>query len=151
MVTGVDVIHVPYKGSGPATTDLVAGHVKYMFNGISASRPQLDAGTLKALAVTGDERNPAVPDVPTFKELGYPKIDSMTVWGALVPAGTPQPIIDKLSKAFHTAMSDPEVVKKANSLGYFTVGSTPEVYGERMRSEIDKWHKVVETAGVKID
>lgn len=151
MVTGVDVIHVPYKGSGPATTDLVAGHVKYMFNGISASRPQLDAGNLKALAVTGDERNPAVPDVPTFKELGYPKIDAMTIWGALVPAATPQPVIEKLSKAFHTAMSDPEVVKKANALGYFTVGSTPEEYGKRMRSEIDKWHKVVEAAGVKVD
>ena len=151
LVTGVDVIHVPYKGSGPATTDLVGGHVQYMFNGISASRPHLDAGSLKAIAVTGDERNPAVPDVPTFKELGFPGVNPMTVWGALVPAGTPKPIIDKLSAAFHTAINDPEVVKKANSLGYFTVGSTPEQYGERFKAEIDKWAKVVKAANVKID
>ncbi len=151
LVTGVDVIHVPYKGSGPATTDLVAGHVQYMFNGISASRPHLDNGNLKAIAVTGDERNPAVPNVPTFRELGYPEVNAMTVWGALVPAGTPKPIIDKLSAALHTAINDPEVVKKANSLGYFTVGSTPEKYGETLKSEMDKWAKVVKAANVKVD
>lgn len=151
QVTDIDVIHVPYKGSGPATTDLVGGHVQYMFNGISASKQHILGGTLKAFAVTGEQRNPALPEVATFSELGYPKVDPMTVWGAWVPAGTPKDIIQKLSAAFNQAVNDPTVVKKLNALGYFTFGTSPEDYKTRVKADMKKWAKVVAAANIKID
>ena len=151
LVTETDVIHVPYKGSGPATTDLVGGHVQYMFNGISASRPHIEAGALVPIAVTGDKRNPALPDVPTFAELGYPDVNPMSIWGVWAPTGTPEEAVDTLSEAFATAINDPEVVEKLNALGFFTVGSSPEEYGETVRSEMEKWAEVVETANIVIE
>ena len=151
LVTDTDVIHVPYKGSGPATTDLVGGHVQYMFNGISASRPHIEAGALVPIAVTGDKRNPALPDVPTFAELGYPDVNPMSIWGVWAPTGTPEEAVDTLSEAFATAINDPEVVEKLNALGFFTVGSSPEEYGETVRSEMEKWAEVVETANIVIE
>lgn len=151
LETGIDVVHVPYRGSGPATTDLVGGHVDYMFNGISASKPHLESGALKALAVTGEERNPAVPEVPTFAELGYPEVNPMSIWGAWVPAGTDPAIVEQLSEAFSVAVNDPEVVEQLNALGYFTVGSSPEEYGERVRAETDRWGEVVDAAGITVD
>ncbi|MBX9463890.1 MAG: tripartite tricarboxylate transporter substrate binding protein [Aquamicrobium sp.] len=151
QVTDIDVIHVPYKGTGPATTDLVGGHVQYMFNGISASRPHLDSGAVIPVAVTGDERNPAVPDVPTFAELGYPDIDPMTIWGAWVPSGTPDDVVGILSDAFHEAVNDPDVVGTLNELGFFPVGSTPAEYGETATSEIAKWKQVIDTADIVVE
>lgn len=151
LITDIDIIHVPFKGSGPATTSLVGGHVQYMFNGISASKPHIESAGLKAIAVTGEQRNPALPDVPTFAELGYEKVDPMSIWGAWVPMGTDPAIIDKLNAAFNKAVKNPEVVKRLNALGYFTIGSTPAEYLERVKNDIDKWAKVVKTAGIKIE
>ena len=151
LVTDIDVTHIPYKGSGPATTDLLGGHVQYMFNGISASKTHLESGALLALAVTGDERNPAVPDVPTFAELGYPKVDPMSIWGVWAPAGTPSEVIETLSAAFAEAVKDPTVISKLNALGYFTIGSSPEDYGKRVESEMAKWKTVVDTASIVVE
>ncbi|MBZ8132399.1 tripartite tricarboxylate transporter substrate binding protein [Afifella sp. IM 167] len=151
LETGVDVIHIPYKGTGPATTDLLGGHVQYMFNGISASRPHLESGAIIGIAVTGDERNPAVPDVPTFAELGYPQVNPMSIWGVWAPAGTPDDVVAKLSDAFAKAINDPAVVEKLNDLGFFTVGSAPGEYGERVSSEMKKWKNVVETAHIVVE
>ncbi len=151
LVTDIDVIHVPYKGTGPATTDLVGGHVQYMFNGISASRPHIDSGALVPIAVTGDKRNPAVPDVPTFAELGYPDVNPMSIWGVWAPKGTPEDAVATLSDAFATAINNPEVVAKLNELGFFTVGSSPDEYGATAKSEMDKWAEVVKSANIVVE
>lgn len=151
LETDTDLVHVPYGGSGPATTDLVAGHVQYMFNGISASRPHLDAGALKAIAVTSPERHPAVPDVPTFAEAGFPAVDPMSIWGAWVPAGTPDEIITKISSAFHEAVNDPDVVETLSNLGFITEGSSPEEYRARAEAEMERWGKVVDAAGIEVN
>lgn len=151
MEAKVEVNHIPYQGTGPATTDLVGGHVQHMFNGLSATKPHLDSGALKALAVTGDERHPAAPDVPTFAELGYPKINPISIWGAWVPAGTPDEVKTKLSEAFSQAVNDPEVADALIGLGYFTVGSTPEEYRQRAVEEMKLWGNVIETAGIELD
>lgn len=147
----VKVNHIPYQGTGPATTDLVAGHVHYMFNGLSATKPHLDSGALKALAITGDKRHPAAPDVPTFTELGYPKINPISIWGAWVPAGTPDEIKTKLSEAFSRAVRNPKVADTLIGLGYFAVGSTPDEYRQKAIEEIQLWSNVVKTAGIKLD
>jgi tripartite-type tricarboxylate transporter receptor subunit TctC len=151
LETNTEVVHIPYGGSGPATTDLVAGHVQYMFNGISASRPHLDAGALKAIAVTSDERHPAVPDVPTFAEEGFPGVNPMSIWGAWVPVGTPEPIIEKLSGALAEAVGDPKVDASLGELGFLTVGSSPAEYGERVVTEMERWAEVIEAAGIEVD
>ncbi len=151
LETGIDVIHVPYKGTGPATTDLLGGHVQYMFNGISASRPHLDSGAVVPIAVTGEERAPATPDVPTFAELGYPDVNPMSIWGVWAPKGTPSEAVEALSAAFAKAVNDPGVKEKLNELGFVTVGSTPAEYGESTRTEIEKWTEVVKTAKIVVE
>lgn len=139
----VDVIHVPYQGSGPAATDLVGGHVDYMFNGISTVRAHIESGALKVLAVTSDERHPVIPDVPTFAELGYPGINPMSIWGVWAPAGTPDEIVEQLAEAFAAAVSEPSVQETLTNLGYFTVGSSPREYAERVATEMAQWAEVV--------
>src|SRR4029078_1109599 len=132
FVAGIDVKHVPYKGTGPAMNDLVGGHVQVMFSGISSARPYIDAGTLRALAVTGDARNAAVPDVPTFAEAGLPGVTASTYWGVLAPKGTPKEIVDRLSAAFAKAVRDPYVVKRIAALGYLPIGGGAADYAENI-------------------
>src|SRR5712671_2568830 len=149
LVAGIDVVHVPYKGTGPAMNDLIGGHVDVMFSGISSARPYLDAGTLRALAVTGETRNAATPDVPTFAEAGLPGVTASTYWGVLAPKGTPQEIVDRVSMAFAQAMKDPAIVARIAQLGYLPIGGGPSDYAENIKSEIRKWGEVVRSANIK--
>ncbi|MEA2929816.1 MAG: hypothetical protein QOG38_2244 [Hyphomicrobiales bacterium] len=151
LVAGIDIVHVPYKGTGPAMNDLIGGHVDVMFSGISSARPYIDAGTLHALAVTGEKRNAATPDVPTFAEAGLPGVTASTYWGVLAPKGTPKDILDKVSAAFAAAMRDPEIVERVGQLGYLPIAGGPADYAENMRSEIEKWSKVVRSANIKAE
>jgi tripartite-type tricarboxylate transporter receptor subunit TctC len=151
FVAGIDVKHVPYKGTGPAMNDLIGGHVQVMFSGISSARPHMDAGTLRALAVTGDARNAAVPDVPTFAEGGLPGVTASTYWGVLAPKGTPQEIVDRLSAEFAKAVRDGEVMKRIADLGYLPIGGGPSDYAENIKSEIAKWAPVVKAANIKAE
>src|SRR6202008_3499773 len=139
FVAGIDVKHVPYKGTGPAMNDLIGGHVQVMFSGISSARPHMDAGTLRALGVTGDARNAATPDVPTFAEAGLPGVTASTYWGVLAPKGTPQEIVDRLNVEFAKAVRDPEVVKRIADLGYLPIGGGPSDYAANIKAEIAKW------------
>jgi tripartite-type tricarboxylate transporter receptor subunit TctC len=151
LVAGIDIVHVPYKGTGPAMNDLIGGHVDVMFSGISSARPYLDAGTLHALAVTGETRNAATPDVPTFAEAGLPGVTASTYWGVLAPKGTPKEIVDKVSAAFAAAMRDPEIVERLAQLGYLPIAGGPSDYAANLRAEIDKWGKVVRSANIKAE
>jgi tripartite-type tricarboxylate transporter receptor subunit TctC len=150
-VAGIELIHVPYKGTGPAMNDLIGGHVDIMFSGISSAQAHIEAGALRALAVTGDARNPAVPNVPTFAEAGFAGVTASTYWGVLAPAGTAMDAIAKVSAAFAAAMRDPEIVARIASLGYVPIGGGPADYAVNLRSEIRKWGDVVARANIRVE
>jgi len=151
LVAGIDIVHVPYKGTGPAMNDLIGGHVDVMFSGISSARPFIDDHKLNALAVTGDKRNAATPDVPTFAEAGLPGVTASTYWGVLAPKGTPQEIVEKVSAAFAAAMRDPEIIERLAQLGYLPIAGGPSDYAGNIKSEIAKWGDVVRSANIKAE
>jgi tripartite-type tricarboxylate transporter receptor subunit TctC len=151
LVAGIDVVHVPYRGTGPAMNDLLGGHVDVMFSGISSAKPHMDSGALRGVAVTGEKRNGAVPEVPTFAEAGQAGVTASTYWGVLAPKGTPQEIVARLSAEFAKAMRDPDVVARAAQLGYLPIGGGPADYADNIKSEIKKWGEVVRTANIKAD
>lgn len=151
MVAGIDLVHVPYRGTGPATTDVVAGHVPLMFNGISAARPHVDAGRLCPLAVTGEARAGALPQVPTFAEAGLPDVTASTYWGVLAPAGVAEAAVSRLSDAFRAGVRHPEVQERLRSLGFEPIGGPPAAYAENLRTETAKWARVVRQANVRLD
>jgi tripartite-type tricarboxylate transporter receptor subunit TctC len=151
FVAGIDVAHVPYKGTGPAMNDLIGGHVQVMFSGISSARPHLDAGKLHALAVTGDARNAAVPNVPTFAEAGLAGVTASTYWGILAPKGTPKEIVERVSTEFAKAVRDPDVVARIAQLGYLPIGGGPSDYAANVKSEIAKWAPVIKAANIKAE
>jgi len=147
----IDLIHVPYKGTGPAIADVVAGQVTIMFSGISSAKQFVQAGRLRAIAVTGERRNPAMPEVVTFKEMGLPGVDAGTYWGALVPASTPRDVIARINREIDRALQVPEVKARLVDLGYEVIGGPPERYGENIRAELAKWDRVVKAAGITLN
>jgi tripartite-type tricarboxylate transporter receptor subunit TctC len=151
MVAGIDLVHVPYRGTGPATTDVVAGHVPLMFNGISAARPHVDAGRLRPIAVTGSSRAGALPNVPTFTEGGLGGVEASTFWGALAPAGTPAAAVTRISEALRAGVTHAAVRERLLSLGFEPIGGPPSAYAENLRTETAKWAEVVRRANVKLD
>ncbi len=151
MVAQVNLVHVPYRGTGPATNDVVAGHVPVMFNGVSASRPHIDGGRLIPLAVASAVRNPALPEVPTFAEAGLAAVEISSIWGVLSPARTPEPIQARLSEAFAGGVRDPALAQRLQSLGYTPVGSTGPEFAAVLRAETTRWAEVIRTANIKPD
>ncbi|HTO47448.1 MAG TPA: tripartite tricarboxylate transporter substrate binding protein [Burkholderiales bacterium] len=151
MKNGLDLIHVPYKGSAPALTDLVAGRIDFLFDPITTALPFVKDGKLRALAITSDKRSPLVPDVPTLAELGYVGYDVNPWFGLAAPAGTPRPIIDRLNAEFSKAAKDPEVVKRLADQGIEAMSMTPEQFAEFIRSETARWTEVVKSSGAKAD
>lgn len=148
--TGIDMMHVPYKGSGPAVVALLAGEVSLMFDSISTSMPQVKAGKLKALAVTGEQRSAGLPDVPTVQESGVPGFVVNGWYGILAPAGTPPAIVDKLSQAIAESLREPAVHEQLTDYGYELIGSTPQAFGELIDSELARWGKTVKDSGAAI-
>ncbi len=150
-MAGVDIVHVPYKGAGPALVDVMGGHVPIMFDNLPSSTDHIKAGKLRGLAVTTAERSPSMPDLPTIAESGLPGYETYT-WNALfVPAGTPPDVIAKLNEAAVAAVSDPEVKAKLETMGASIVGSTPEQLAKHVQAELDKWGPVVKASGAQID
>jgi tripartite-type tricarboxylate transporter receptor subunit TctC len=142
-LSGARLTHIPYKGAAPAITDALGGHVPMLFDSTIAIVPHLKAGKLIPIAVTGATRSPQLPDVPTFAEAGYPDFDAALWEGVLAPAGTPAPIIAKLNTEINRAIAAPEVKAKLAEMGADVVGTTPEQFGDFIRSEITRWSKVV--------
>jgi tripartite-type tricarboxylate transporter receptor subunit TctC len=148
---GIDLVHVPYKGSGQAVIDLLAGQVPMMFSGMSSVMPHLKAGKLRPLAVTGAQRSPAVPAVPTIAESGFPGFEATAWYGVLAPARTPKPIVNRLHDDIVLALALPDVKERLNNVGFEIVGSTPEAFGAYIKAEIGKWTKVVRAAKISAE
>lgn len=149
-VTKIDLVAVPYKGGGPVTADCLAGQITMMFGGPSSLAQHVATGRLRALAITGEKRIPAMPNVPTFTELGMKGIDSGSYWGSLAPAATPRENINILSGAMKKVLQMPDVRERLINMGYEPIGSTPEEYGANIRSEMAKWAKAVKDAKIRV-
>jgi tripartite-type tricarboxylate transporter receptor subunit TctC len=150
-MTGVDMQHVPYKGSGPATVDLLSGQVQMMFDNLPSAMPNIKSGKLKALAVTSAKRSPSLPDVPTIAEAGVPGYEAPSWFGILVPKGTPPEIVAKLNTDINKILAMPDTKKKFLEQGAEPAGGTPEQFAALINSEIPKWAKVVKASGAQID
>jgi tripartite-type tricarboxylate transporter receptor subunit TctC len=149
--TGTTGIHVPYKGGAPAIQDLIAGHAQVSFQNINAVLNHIKAGKLKVLAVTGDKRSPALPDVPTLTEAGVKGADVFSWQGVAAPKGLPKDVKDKLHGAMVKALQDPEVVKNLSEQGIEIVANTPEQFTQFLQQELAKWKTVIETGKITID
>lgn len=143
QMAGVQMVHVPYKGSGPAVTGLLAGEVDLMLSPALTVLPYIKAGRLRGLATTGAKRSPAFPDLPTVAESGIPGFEASQWYGVLAPAKTPKPIIDRLNTEFVKAVRSPEVTAYLNNDGSEAVGSTPAEFAAVIKAEISKWAAVV--------
>jgi len=141
---GIDLVHVPYKGSGPMLTDLIGGQIQATFNGLPSLMGQIKGGALRPLAVGSAERSKVLPNVPTLAESGYKGFETSQWYGIMVPAGTPQPIIDKLQKDIAKSLKSKEDSKKMLDDGAVLVGDTPAQFGSFIKSEHARWAKVVE-------
>jgi tripartite-type tricarboxylate transporter receptor subunit TctC len=149
--TGLKMNHIPYKGSGQATTDLLGGQVMVSIPGTAGMVGHIKAGKLRALAVTGATRSPQLPDVPTVIESGVPGYEAYVWMGLLAPRGTPPPIIDRLYRELIQVLASSEVKTYMSTAGIEIVGSTPAEFGRFFRAEKDRWAKVVRETGAKID
>jgi tripartite-type tricarboxylate transporter receptor subunit TctC len=136
---GTEIVHVPFRSSGPAVTALLANQVQPQFGGLSSARPYIEAGTLRALAVTSARRDPLLPDVPTFAESGLPGVDITSVWGIHAPARTPIAIRRTLRDAIVATMQDPPVHRRLRELGYDPVGNTPEEHQRQTEQIVALW------------
>jgi tripartite-type tricarboxylate transporter receptor subunit TctC len=147
----VDLVHVPYKGSGPAVTDLLGGQVDLMFDSLTSARPHIESGKLRALAVTTRTRASALPGVPTIAEAGVPGYELSPWYAVYVPAATPQPVIARLNQALLDALRKPEVNQRLASIGAEPVGSTPEALRVHLQAEMEKWGRVIAQRGIRAD
>lgn len=146
---GLDLVHVPHNGGGPALVSAVGGHTPICFTTLSPAVPLLRDGRLRALAVTGRTRTQTVPDVPTMAEAGYPDIEGDTWVGVLAPAGTDGHIVALLNREIVRVLTQPAMKERLVSLGYEPVGSTPEEYAAQIRTELAKWEKIIRSAGIR--
>jgi tripartite-type tricarboxylate transporter receptor subunit TctC len=150
-LAGIDMVHVPYKGTGPAVTDLLSGQVQLMFNSMPSVLPLVKSGKLKGLAVGSTQRSPAAPDVPTVAEAGVPGFENVTWYGMFAPAKTPGDIVTKLNTQVVKILTDPEMAQRMASQGAEPRGTTPEELAKFMRVESERWKKVIKSAGIKLE
>jgi tripartite-type tricarboxylate transporter receptor subunit TctC len=149
--TGVDMLHVPYKGSGQVITDLVGGQVLTAFESVPAALPHIKAAKLRALAVTTARRVPMLPDVPTMAEAGFPDFEVSSMFGILAPIGTPRAVVERLNGELARILQLPDVRERFLQQGAFATSTSPEQGAQRIRAEIAMWAKVIDQAGVKPD
>ena len=149
-MTGCQMLHVPYKGAGPALTDLIAGQVHVIFDNLPSSSPFIKSGRLRALAVTSAQRDPSLPDVPTVGET-VPGYEATAWFGLGMPKGTPREAIEKVNAEVNRALADPKMRERLAELGGTPLAGTPEDFGNVIRSETEKWSKVVISSGAKVD
>ena len=151
FLTKTDIVHIPYKGSAPAVTDLLAGQTNMMFDNIPSSLPHIKSGKLIALATTGAKRDAALPDLPTMQEAGVPGYESGVWFGLMVPAATPKDIIGRLNAAALQATKAPDFVKRMHDLGYNIIPGSPEDMAKAIQQELKRWGPIVKASGAKVD
>ncbi|MCE9642221.1 MAG: tripartite tricarboxylate transporter substrate binding protein [Betaproteobacteria bacterium] len=151
IVAGIDMLHIPYKGTGPAVIDLVGGQLQVGLLSLASSMPHVKTGRLRALAVTSPKRAVVAPELPTIAESGYPGFEVRSWYGLLAPAGTPKAIIDKLSSQIASVLRQPEVIAKLAGDGAEPGGDTPAEFAAYIKNEAERWGKVVKTAGIRAD
>jgi len=149
--TGINITHIPYKGGGPAMVDVIAGQIPLVGTGLPSAIPYIRQGRVVALGVSSAERDPAVPDVPTFAESGVPGFLMLAWTGILAPTGTPKPIIERLGQALRIVLEDPDVRTRYSAIGISARSSTPEEFTEVMRTDLAKWKEVIKQAGIKVE
>lgn len=150
-VTGIGIVHIPYKGNGPAVTDLLGGQVQLMFAAPGAVISFVEVRKLKALAVASTQRLPELGDTPTFAEAGFPRVEASAWYGVLTSAGTPKNIVSALNKEIVRIMQVPDVKERLAVHGYKAVTSSPEEFAQLIKSDLIKWQKVVKASGAKVD
>jgi tripartite-type tricarboxylate transporter receptor subunit TctC len=150
-MTGTNIVHVPYKGSAPAVTDLLGGQVQMMFDNIPSALPHIKAGKLKPIATTGARRDPALPDLPTIAEAGVPGYEAGVWFGLTVPAGTPKEIVARLTAESIKSTKSPDFVKRMSELGYVILGTSAEQMAEMTHADLKRWPPVVKASGAAAD
>ncbi|HUQ75974.1 MAG TPA: tripartite tricarboxylate transporter substrate binding protein [Burkholderiales bacterium] len=150
-VSGAPIVHVPYKGSGPAVADLIGGRVQLMFDAAPSLISHVRSGKLRVLAAASTERNRLLPEVPTFAELGHPQVNVSLWYGLVAPAGTPRGIVDKLNRTVGQVLESKDVTERLHAQGAEPMRGTPEAFAAFMREEMAKWAPVVKQAGVKAE
>jgi tripartite-type tricarboxylate transporter receptor subunit TctC len=148
-LAGIEMIHVPYKGGAPAMADLVAGHVQAIFASTSDALAQIKAGTIRPLAISSSVRSPALPDVPTVMESGFPQFKTLTWNGLMAPARTPRAVIDRVAAEIAHAVKDPAVIQQLGNQGVDPIGNTPEEFAAAMKADVALWTEAVSLAGIK--
>jgi tripartite-type tricarboxylate transporter receptor subunit TctC len=148
---GVNAVHIPYKGAGPAVADLVAGQFTFMIDNLPSSMPHIRGGKLRALAVTSEQRTPELPDVPTMAEAGIKDLVVTAWFGLFAPAGTPQEVLRKMHEASAAAVRDPEVVARFKEMGGVAGGNTPAEFTAFVNNERQRWKQIVDTAGLSME
>ena len=152
QATGTNMVHIPYKGAGPAINDLLGGQVSLMFSNPTSTVPHVRSGKLKALGVMDSRRNPALPDVPTATESGFPEIGSVIEWyGVVVPSATPRPIVQTLSSSIVRVMSMPDVVERVRGTGQTPAPADSDEFAKLIRAEHARWERVVKASGAKVE
>jgi tripartite-type tricarboxylate transporter receptor subunit TctC len=147
----LDIVHVPYKGSSGARTDVLGGQIEMMFDAITTMAPNVQAGRVHALATTGRTRSAVLPNVPTVAEAGVPGYDAVIWLGIMAPSGTPKPVIDRLNAEVRKVIARADIKEAWKKQGAETMDMSPEQFGEFLRGDIAKWAKVVQEAGIKVD
>ncbi|MFT0851899.1 tripartite tricarboxylate transporter substrate binding protein BugE [Achromobacter sp. F4_2707] len=151
MSTDTDMVHVPYKGSGPAVTDAVGGQIEVLFDNLPSSMAQIQAGNLRPMALAWPERLESLKDVPTLAEEGFPELNQPAWYGLLAPTGTPEAVIAKLHAAAAEALKNPRVIEALEKQGAAPSGNTPEEFGKEIQEQYDWAHDVVEKGGIKLE
>ncbi len=148
-LTQTDMVHVPYRGSGPALNDVIAGQVNAQFDNLPSSMPHIQAGKLRALAIAAPKRLPALPDVPTFAEGGLPEMDNMAWYGLVAPAGTPQAVIDRIHDATVKALKDPKIAQRLADGGSLVDGNTPAEYAAQIKRELELRQRIAKERNIQ--
>jgi tripartite-type tricarboxylate transporter receptor subunit TctC len=151
LETGIDIVHVPYKGAAGAISDLVGGHVQSMVSALQTVAPHVQSGRLRMLAVMSADRSDAFPNVPTLKQAGLPDLEVETWYAIFAPAGTPQAIVARVNRDMNELLKEADVRDVLEKQGLVPRGGSPEVLGERVKKELAAWTRVVKAAGIKAD